>query len=85
MDLTYFSLAFGRNLDIVQTDAPDMELTEMGLLLTSTIVFGFSLNDKNLVYVRFDSLTLPAEHSAEMFILSFFSGVYCREDPGVGE
>jgi len=38
------------NLDIVRTepsnDTPDVELTEMDLLLTPTVVFGFSLNDK---------------------------------------
>jgi hypothetical protein len=38
------------NLDIVRTegvnDTPDVELTEMDLLVTPTVVFGFSLNDK---------------------------------------
>lgn len=51
VNLTYFSLAFVVvNLDIVRTegvnDTPDVELTEMDLLLTPTVVFGFSLNDK---------------------------------------
>ena len=51
VDLVYFSLAFIIvNLDIVRiegvNDTPDVEMTEMDLLLTPTLVFGFSLNDK---------------------------------------
>ena len=51
VDHTFFSPAFVVvNLDIVRTegnnDTPDVELTEMDLLLTPTVVFGFSLNDK---------------------------------------
>ena len=38
------------NLDLVRTepanDTSDVELTELDLLLTPTVVFGFSLNDK---------------------------------------
>ena len=38
------------NLDIVRTqtinDTPDVELTDEDLLLTPSVVFGFSLNDK---------------------------------------
>ena len=51
MDLVYFSLTFIIvNLDIVRiegvNETPDVEMTEMDLLLTPTLVFGFSLNDK---------------------------------------
>jgi hypothetical protein len=48
LPVTFF---LGRvNLDIVRTEAandtPDVELMETDLLLTPTVVFGFSLNDK---------------------------------------
>ena len=51
MDLVYFSLTFIIvNLDIVRiegvNETPEVEMTEMDLLLTPTLVFGFSLNDK---------------------------------------
>ena len=46
--LTFFLVVV--NLDIVRTEEPDdtsdTEMTEMDLLLTPTVVFGFSLNDK---------------------------------------
>jgi hypothetical protein len=52
VDLAYFSilLLVVVDFDIVRTetanDTPDVELTEMDLLLTPTVVFSFCLNDK---------------------------------------
>jgi len=67
------------NLDIVRTqtdnDTPDIELTDEDLLLTPTVVFGFSFNDKvwlefNVEKIQdidwnedaFDNLVLPHGH-----------------------
>ena len=48
-------------------DTPDVELTETDLLLTPTVVFGFSLNDK--IWCTFsDSQSI----CRALFILSFF-------------
>lgn len=52
VDLTTFLTwsLFIANLDIVRTetanDTPDVEVTDEDLLLTPTVVSGFSLNDK---------------------------------------
>ena len=57
--LTFFFLVVV-NLDIVRTEEPDdtsdTEMTEMDLLLTPTVVFGFSLNDK--IWCTFLTLSL---------------------------
>lgn len=66
------SLIVNVNIDIVRTesanDTPDVELSDEELLLTPSVVFGFSLNDK--VWCTF--VTTCFKYNFPRLIIDFF-------------